>query len=361
MDDFNHTDSQVVLKESALGNYLMAGTFLVVAGFVVFVSSGEAWFFSGIMGIVAIAMILFSSSLTVTADRTTQTLTLAYKSIFQQNEKTFHFSEIASLDLAISQRSRTSRGRRRRTNYRVEMTLKDGQVVPFRGYYSGGRTDKQNMVNRLRAVLGHAPVDYSLEGSIQNTSAAVAAAYNQHQQAISGPQGQMNETNGVNWMTETRTFGAQPVTRWFSPDFKTPDSFTYLAQTAEGQTVLGKGLLGGVSNFLFKQSIGVYGFSPQDTPQLDQAQVIETLDPRLASHFTGFTSHPQQSRQLLNAWMALPLVQWVEKYPMRQGSSNQLVLMYSPQGTTLAVLGMVSQQKMDDLLALGIEMVKSQT
>lgn len=356
------TDSQVVIKEGALGNYLMGGIFLVVAGFVAIVTTGEAWFFSGIMAIVALAMVLFSSSLTIIADRTTQTLTLAYRSLFNSNEKTFRFADIVSIDLAMSRRDYSANARRRRkTTYRIEMTLKDGQVVPFRSYYSSGLHDKQGKVNQLRTVLGQPPVDYSLGGLVQAASSSVAEAYNRHQQAISGPQGQMQETNGVQWMTETRAFGAQPVTRWFSPDFKTPDSFTYLAQTMPGQNSLAGGLLGGIGDFLFKQSISIYGFDSQDTPHIDQAKTIESLDPRLAPHFTGFTSHPQQSRQLLNAWMSLPLVQWVERYPLRQGDSNQLVLMYSPKGTTLAVLGTVSQQKMDELISLGIEMVKSQT
>src|SRR5512137_2688081 len=97
--------------------------------------------------------------------------------------------------------------------------------------------------------------------------------------------------------------GATPGSRWLSPYYKMDDGFLYLAQKMVGQQSGGGGFLASLGKTLFRTSIGLYGFAPDDTPSLDSADTFAPLDANLEPHFTAFTGNPIAARQILNPWV----------------------------------------------------------
>ena len=97
------------------------------------------------------------------------------------------------------------------------------------------------------------------------------------------------ETNGVRWQMDTIALGASPVTRWLSKEFIYPDQFLYLAQKIEGQDS-GKKLIALMGKTLMRQSLQMYGFTGEDTPNFDDAEVLDSVDLRLDEHFLCYTS-----------------------------------------------------------------------
>ncbi len=170
-------------------------------------------------------------------------------------------------------------------------------------------------------------------------------------------------TDGVRWRMETRALANAPITRWTSPDFKLDNGFIYIVQVIPGQKASSGGLLGGLNNMLFKQSISMYGYTAADTPGIETAQPMQNMDPRLEQHFMAFTSNQSAARQILNPWVIMPLLQWAQKYPMQQGQSgygSQLTALYGPNGVTIALLGLSTPDRLQEITALGVELVKSQ-
>jgi hypothetical protein len=74
----------------------------------------------------------------------------------------------------------------------------------------------------------------------------------------------------------------------------------------------------------------------------------------------AFTSDPAGARQILNPWVERPLADWAQKYPLKQGNTNQLAVIFSPQGVYLATMGLVNPEFLQELTALGVELVKAQ-
>jgi hypothetical protein len=156
--------------------------------------------------------------------------------------------------------------------------------------------------------------------------------------------------------------GAAPATRWFSPDFWASGSFLFLAQKVDGQAS-GGGLMALIGNTLFRQSISLYGFHPDDTPGIEQARALEPLDATLEPHFMAFTSDPASASQILNAWAVRPLADWARRYPLRQLQSGarfgQLVVLFSPNGVFLGMLNVLQPDQVEELADLGVELVKA--
>jgi len=354
----NNNDSQLVIRDTPMALWIVGVIFAGVGAFFFFLSRGEGYFLL-IFFAIGLSILLFSSALTITADKLTRTLTLDYRSLLRHNIKEIPFDEIASISV---QHSTSRRKGRTRHSYRVAATLKDGQVVPFRSYYSSGSGSKEQQASQLRAFIGVEGLDETIS-AIPKMAQAV---FQSQQQALTGDPAKIRETNGVHWQAQSVAMGAAPVTRWFSPDFKTPDSFLFLAQkTASQGSSAGGGFLASLGSMLFKQSISMYGFRPDDTPGLDQAIALTPLDPSIEPHFIAFTSSDTLSaRQTLNPWAVMPLADWGRRHPLQQFQSgtgfSQLVVLFSPNGVYLATLNLLQPDQLDELSALGVELVKSQ-
>jgi hypothetical protein len=114
-----------------------------------------------------------------------------------------------------------------------------------------------------------------------------------------------------------------------------------------------------------KKAIAAYGFQADDTPGLNQAAALAPLDPALEPHFMAYTNNPASARHMLNPGAAMPLAAWAGRYPLKQfqmgSNSGQLVMLFGPNGVYLATMNRLLPDQANELAALGVELVKSQS
>jgi hypothetical protein len=356
-------------QDSIKLNDIPFGSWLV--GFIFF--GGGAYFFSFqgfswntiVLGTIGLVILLLTRGLTITADRNTRILQLQYWSLyFWRTTREIPFDEIASIRVD-SVRSGKSTGRQTRS-YRIEVVRKDESIVPFRTVYSGGFLGSlrmQKFVDQLRAFIGlSGALDESPAGLFRAAKQATAEMAANQQEALTGPNEQERVTNGVHWTLQSTSLGLSPVTRWHSPDFKTRGGFLFLAQKVPGQST--GGFMAALGKTLFQQSISLYGFKGDDVPNISQAEMLASISPELDAHFMAFTNIQAETRQIINPWMQRPLADWGQRYPLKQfqtkGSVSQLVVLFSPNGVYLARMGVLQPGQVEEMTALGVEMVKTQ-
>ncbi len=148
-----------------------------------------------------------------------------------------------------------------------------------------------------------------------------------------------------------------------SPDFKLSDGFLLLAQKPEGMRISGK-LLGGLGRIFGMQALRLYGFSPQDSPGMENAAPLEPPEPRLEEHYVTLTSNQRAARLALNPWAIMPLVAWAERNPLRPAKASQeqaqVVILFSPNGVYVAGVGVDTPEEIEELTSLGVELVRAQ-
>lgn len=303
--------------------------------------------------------LIFSYSLIAIADKATGLLTLDYRSLFHHSTKEIPLGQIRNIRV---DRSRTRSSKGGTTTYRVEAILTNGEVVPFRSYHTGNLFKHQKWANELRAFLNISEgFDETPQGFFKAAQQAGAMVAQRQQEAFTGSNAAMRNTDGVNWQLQSFGMGAAPGTRWFSPDFKTQGSFLFLAQKVPGQSSMG--FLAALGKTLFKQSIALYGFDASDTPNIEKADTYASLSAALDTHFSAFTSDQAEAQQILNPWTQQPLADWGAKYPLQQFQSgtrfSQLVVMFTPNGMYIATLGIFPEDKLDEITRLGVELVKA--
>ncbi len=327
-----------------------------------FVTTLPAINFNGIFAaVLGLAFLVFAYALTVTADKGTGMLTLDYRSPLHHSVKEIPISQIQTIRVDSST-SRNSKGGRS-TTYRVEAILKNNEKVPFRSYHSGNFNRYQKWAEQLRAFLGLGDAfDETPQGMFQAAKMMGAQAARSQQEALTGSMSEMRNTSGVNWQIQPFGMGGSPGVRWFSPDVKTQSGFLFLAQKVPGQS--STGFLASLGVTLLKQSMSLYGFSPEDTPGIQQAEVFASLSAALDQHFMALTTSPGEATQLLNPWTQNPLAAWGARYPLQQFQSaarfSQIVVLYSPRGFYIATQGTLPQDKLDELTQLGVDLVKAQ-
>jgi hypothetical protein len=356
----DNSDAQLVIRDTPFALWLFGIVFAGLGGFFFLQAGLERGSFLILFVVIGLSMLLFSSVLTITADRVTRTLRLDYRSLLRHNVKEIPFDEIAGIRVERS----FSRGRHGSSStYRVVLARKDGQDIPFRSYSSSGSGSKEEQATRLRAFIGVPGVDGTPAATLQAVQQMAQGAFQARQQALTGPEGEMRETGGVHWQLQSAAMGATPVTRWFSPDARTSGGFLFIAQKVDGQST-GGGLLAALSGTLFRQSLAVYGFQPGDTPGLEQATAVAPLDPSLEPHFMAFSSSPAAVHEILNPWAVMPLADWARRYPLRQFQSgarfSQLVVLFSPNGLYLATMNTLQPDQVEELTSLGVDLVKTQ-
>jgi hypothetical protein len=311
-----------------------------------------------IVGGIGLLIFLLSTILTVKADRSTGLLTIQRAGLFRRFKREIPISEILAIQLEHSI-SHSSSSRRSTSVYRIVAITKGQEVIPFRNSYSSGQWAKEAKAKKLREFLGVGGADGSLGGKFQEASGKAVEQFKQEQEAITGSQETEQITDGVHWKLETKAMGGTPVSRWFSPDFRWEGNFVYLTQKMQGQGSQ-SGLMSLMGKMLFKTSLSLYGFPADLTPGLDSAETLAPLDANIEPHFMAFTSDPAGARQILNPWVERPLADWAQKYPLKQGNTNQLAVIFSPQGVYLATMGLVNPEFLQELTALGVELVKAQ-
>ena len=326
----NRNDAQLVLHDIPVLLWVLGLIFAAVGALITY-EGGQAWAMGLIFGAFGLGALLFTSFLTITADRITRTLKLEYRSALRHTVKQVSFDDIAGLNVERSVS-------RNRGTYQVVVTRKDGQVIPFRSYSSSGSRSKERQASRLRDFIG-----------IQALERTPAAA-------------ELHETDGVHWQIQSMAVSGSARTRWYSPDFKTSGVFLFVAQKASGQAT--GGFLASLGSMFFRQSLSMYGFQAEDTPGLDRAAALAPLDPALESHFMAFTNDPASARQMLNSRTVMLLADWAGRYPLKQfqkgSGSGQLVMLFGPNGAYLVMLNLLQPDLVKELAILGVELVKSQ-
>ncbi len=355
------TQDKLTIRDIPLSLWIIG---LALLGATAFLLTKSAYVTAGITGVLGLLALFLPSTLIISADRATRTLTLRYGLIIPRSVKTIPFDEINTIWVNSSTTRDHDSPTRRKTSYRLELVKKDGTNLPFRAYYSSDFFLKQRRAEKLRAFIGLGEtIDETPIGLLRAAPKIVQPMIEKQQEALTGDNQQIRETNGVHWELQSVAAGAAPVTRWFSPDFKTDGDFLYLAQKISGQQSVGGGFLASIGKTLFRTSMSLYGFTPDETPGLDNADTLAPLEANLEPHFTAFTSNPAAARQILNPWVAMPLRNWAERYPMRQlqqGRFGQLAILFSPNGVYLATLNLLQPDQVEELTALGVELVRAQ-
>lgn len=363
-------NTRLVLRDLPIIGWIFGVAFLVIAATNLLIGSMAAGtavlVIRGVLALVGLVIILLSSVLTVTADRSMQTLTIRHRSLLKESSREILFSQIEAIEMEMSHNRNRSSSRSSGPTYRIVVVLKDGEVVPFRSYYSNGSMDKTNKIKRLREFIGvgGSEMGMGLFGTLCEASRMAQRELKAQQEDLTGSQDVIHETEGVRWQVQTMAFGGQAVTRWISPDYRLDNSFVYITQIVEGQKMTGGGLLAGLSNMLFKQAMSIYGFGQEDTPGIEQASTLVLNDPRLEP-FSVYTSAPAAAQRVLNPWVTAALADWARRYPLKQFQSGalfpQLVVMYSPKGVYVACMGTMIPEAIEEMTRLGVELVKTQT
>ncbi|HSB03163.1 MAG TPA: hypothetical protein VLE49_21105, partial [Anaerolineales bacterium] len=273
------------------------------------------------------------------------------------------FDEIAAIRVNSTRSGRSGQQTR---SYRIEVVRRDNSLAPFRAYYSGGffgSMRKQKIVDQLRAFIGLGEsFDESPVGFMRAIKQATTLEATQQQEAQTGSNAQEHVTNGVHWQVQSMALGISPITRWYSPDFRMGSGFLFLAQKVSGQST--SGFMAALGNVVFQQSISLYGFRPDDTPNISQAMHLNPVPPLIDFHFTAYTNNQAEARQILNPWTQTPLAEWAQRHPLQQlqskGSFSQLVVLFSPNGVYVATLGTLQSDQVAELTDLGVEMVRTQ-
>jgi hypothetical protein len=328
----NTGNSRLVLRDIPILNFALGLIFAAVGGLVVYQNGPILMLLFLAVGL---GFLLFSSVLTITADRITRTLKLEYRSALRYSRKEVFFDEIAGISI------QACRGSKGGSTFRVVLKRKDGELIPFRSSSSSGSGAKERIASKIRDFIGVPEFDSSPSGMVH----AALAPYT----------GTFRETDGVHWII-------QPIgsARWHSPDFKTPGLFLCISQKAEGQA--SGGFLATVGSMIFKKLLSSR-FPPDDTPGLDQATALGPLEPTLERHFMAFSNDPAAARQMLNSKITIPLADWTNRYPVRQLQRSifgPLTILFCPSGVYLSPMEPLQPNQVNELAALGTALVKSQ-
>ena len=94
--------------------------------------------------LLGVAAIGFLGILTVAVDHTRGTLSLHYRALFRRSTKVYALNDICFVNVVDDGGEGT---------YRIELTLRSGEVVPLRSGYTAGKASKERLAKRLRSEL----------------------------------------------------------------------------------------------------------------------------------------------------------------------------------------------------------------
>jgi hypothetical protein len=354
----NDSSHQLVFKDRPILSWVIGGLILLAAIFI-FVSSGSIPAAIPFLGFALIVLLVFGSVNTITADRIRRTVTVSSRSIFSNKVQEYPFSEIANFEVEASRNLVTAR--QRTVNYRVVMVKTSGEKVPLQNTFTSYYDNKARKAKALCEYLnlpGWEDKPTNLFQSAMQGQVALTSAPSLAQDGV---------TSDVTWKIEVHSVGGKQVTHWISADYTCPGSFVLISQKPAGSTSFGGGgggLLGNLVMMVYKQVLGLYGFLPSDTPGFDNANPVTTSDDRFNSVFYTLASDPNFGHSVLNPWTLIPLQNWSDRHPLKTINTNdqfgQLAVLFSPRGVQAAVLGTIPQDQLDELISIGVELVKAQ-
>jgi hypothetical protein len=336
-------DNQLVIRDIPLLQLVFGILFTGVGALVIY--SGGPLIFGGIFAIVGLCFLVFSSVLTITADRATRTFKLDYRILLRHTLTQLSFNDIDGINV---ERRTTNRGRG--FTYRLTLLRKDGEIIPFRSTSTSGWKGKERQAEQLREFIG-------IKYTNRIPSGILPREFSQPDE--------IHETRGVKWEIHPMYTASSSVptgVHWHSPDFKTPGIFLFISQKAEGQS--SGSFLASLGSMFIRQALSLHGFSAEDTPGLEQAKPLAPLEPKLERHYMAYTNSPSAANHLLNTTVASQLAAWADKYPLKQlqrGSGNgQLMTLFGPNGVYLVTMNLAQSSQVHELVSLGVVLVKSQ-
>ncbi len=334
-------DSQMVIRDFPALQWVLGILFTGVGTLVLW--EGGPLLFGGLFAAVGLGLLLFGGVLTITADRLTQTLKLESRSALRHTWKQVPFAEIDGINV-----ERIASPRRGFT-YRLTLLRKDGQVIPFQSSSSSGWKGKERRAVRLREFLG-------IQASNRVPAGILPADLVRADE--------IHETNGVHWQVQPMYTARSSVPtgiRWHSPDFRTPGRFLFVAQKAEGQA--SRGFLASLGGMFIRQALSLHGFSPEDTPGLEQAVNLAPLEPALERHYMAYADSSSPAHPLLTTNVAAQLADWAARHPLKQlrrgSGGGQLMVLFGPQGVHLATLNLKQSEQAREIVTLGVDLVRS--
>ncbi len=195
--EMDSRDPKMVIRDRPFVNWLLGILFLVVG-----VSIGRAVVQDASLvkvGLtlaflaVGVVLLLTAGTLTITADRVTQTLTLDTRSLLRRSTRGIPFAQIASIDLESNPTVSIS------TNvptYRVVATLTNGQTIPFRSAYTSGSAAKMKEIEKLRSFIGvGGPTSFT--GAVTMGSWVARAELQVHREGTTRAESGKHKTHGV--------------------------------------------------------------------------------------------------------------------------------------------------------------------
>jgi hypothetical protein len=332
------------------------GLIFFAGGIYFFYRSFSLPFLLGGIGI-GLLLVILSTVLTVELLDGGRTLVLLHQGLLKRDRQELDVGEIQSIFVQQS----SNRNSDTSATYRVVIRMNNGEQYPLRGYFSSGYQSKERTARTLREAIGVAGQDQTPMGVMQMAAQMVQDIYQADGQNLDEMEEQ--QTSGVRWKIQTVTIGPSQVTRWLSKDFTSPEHFLYLVQKLEDQES-GKMVMSLMGKTLMRKSLQMYGFKDEDLPNLDNAVVMEHLDKRMEKFFLGYTSDGSWAQHILNAWVAMPLVGWASDHPLQQGVKNpesfsQLAVLFSPTGVFVSCLGELTESEQEQLIDLGVEIVRA--
>jgi hypothetical protein len=352
-------NQQSTIREYPVAMWLIAFSLLAGGGYSFYQSPGQ-WVVLAVTGVIALLILLLSSVLIVKADKSSGILTITHLSPIRRKIKSISIREITSIQV---EQTLSGSDNGASSTYRIVVTLKGGEIVPFRSYYSSGFAAKGEKARKLRDFLGVGGEDQR-EGNISATLSGMAQqAYQETVNLFASSPAEERLVKGVRWQVRKVTHHGTSITRILSTDFKW-SGFLYLAQKGKNQNFTRTGPFASLMKTLFQQSIGIYGFTPEDTPNREFGETPATLDFRLDAHFMAFTNDPEQAPQLLSPLAVTSLAKWAERHPLKMLTAGdkpgQLVILFSPNGLYLGSLGSLSDEQLNQMAGLGAELLRAQ-
>ena len=311
-----------------------------------------------------LACLAFTNILTIDADRQTRLLTLRWRSPVRHSMREIPFDNLAGIRIALVGRThRTSNGRRTSPSFRMEAELLDGTYVPFRQYGTGGFFFKQRRAEALCRHIGLPEPNVSRPAQLFNLMSAATPGSRHVTAPTTMDETAAHVTDGVNWRHRAGIAGGKAVSRWYTPDVRTPGGFLYLGQKTVGKGGAFADAVGAFNPTLIKGSLMMYGFTDAEMPGIDSAQPLPFGLGAVDAQYATLASAPDL-QQFVNPAMLAALDDWAQRHPLhtfQTGPWGQLVVLYGPEGLSLSQFNPLTSEQVEELTGLGVALVKAAT
>lgn len=337
---------------------------------ILLVSHSSSWAYS----LVALSIIVFTTAvfglapsiLSIKADKTTRVLSIkSGRPLFGLRVTEIPLDEVADCRLQTRETTYSDSDYDetgyhaanivRYTVYRMVIVKTSGEIIPVIPEFALNPNQHTEKISRLVAFLG-LPGEGPITSPFANLTQTRQTGGTQNTASYKSP----IVTAGINWQIEKHEDPRASYVRWNSPDFSWPGrNLLVVAQLSAGMmtTELSRSTFDRTRKGLY-HTIGFYGFSQEDAPGFADAEML-LPHPQLDAHFFCLSNAPDMAAKLLNTEITNTLLYWAQCHPATMtGYVAQMVVLFSPRGTDVCAFGKPNPSELDDLIALGVEIVR---